>query len=48
MIDMGDLAILLLYFGEVNSPIGDLDRNAIVDMGDAALLLLDFGPVTWP
>ncbi len=48
IVDGGDMAILLLYFGEIDSPIGDLDRNGLVDMGDAAILLMNFGPVTWP
>jgi hypothetical protein len=48
MIDFGDVAILMLYFGEPNPLFGDLDGNLRIDFGDIALLLLDFGPVQWP
>jgi alpha-tubulin suppressor-like RCC1 family protein len=47
-IDFGDVAILMLYFGEVNPAFGDMDANNRIDFGDVALLLLDFGPVQWP
>lgn len=41
-IDGGDLALMLLQFGE-GGP-ADLDRDGAVSAGDVALLLLDFGP----
>ena len=47
-VDTGDVSIVLLYYGEVNSPFGDFDGNGIVDTGDVSWLLLNFGPVTWP
>jgi len=43
-----DLAIVLLYIGEVDSTIGEFDGDNIVTTADIALLLLNFGPVTWP
>ncbi len=47
-VDTGDLSVLLLYMGEVDSPIGDLDGDGTVTTADVSLLLLNFGPVTWP
>ena len=47
-VDTGDVSIVLLYYGEVNSPFGDFDGNQIIDTGDVSWLLLNFGPVTWP
>ena len=47
-IDFGDIAILMLYFGEVNPVFGDMDANNRIDFGDVALLLVDFGPIQWP
>jgi simple sugar transport system permease protein len=42
------LLMALLYIGEVDSPIGDLDGDGTVTTADGSLLLLNFGPVTWP
>jgi hypothetical protein len=47
-IDNGDVAILMLYFGEVGSSFGDLDGTQTIDTGDVAILLMNFGPVYWP
>lgn len=47
-IDFGDVALLLLSFGEINPPYGDLDGTGEIDFGDIGLLLLEFGPVQWP
>ena len=47
-IDFGDVALLMLLFGEEGAPYGDLDASNRIDFGDVALLLLDFGPVQWP
>ena len=44
MIDSGDIAIMLLMFGDTNSP-GDLDHSGDVDSGDVSLLLLWMGDV---
>ena len=44
MIDSGDIAIMLLMFGDTNSP-GDLDQSGDVDSGDVSLLLLWMGDV---
>ena len=48
LIDFGDVAILMLYYGELNPIFGDLDSSGRVDFGDVALMLLNFGPVQWP
>ena len=48
VIDSGDFSILLLYYGEENTPFGDFDGSGMIDAGDAAVMLLYFGPVTWP
>ena len=47
-IDNGDVAILMLYFGEVGTSFGDLDGTQTIDTGDIAILLMNFGPVYWP
>jgi hypothetical protein len=39
----GDIAVLLLNFGECSGCQSDLDRSGEVDTGDLALLLLMFG-----
>ena len=48
MIDFGDIALLMLFFGEEGVPYGDMDANNRIDFGDVALLLLDFGTLQWP
>lgn len=47
-IDFGDVAMVMLLFGEENVEVGDIDGSGRVDFGDVAMLLLDFGPVQWP
>ncbi|MFZ4722392.1 MAG: thrombospondin type 3 repeat-containing protein [Phycisphaerales bacterium] len=42
-IDTADLSFLLLFWNEVNPPIGDLDGSGMCDGGDLALLLLMIG-----
>jgi hypothetical protein len=47
-VSSADLSVVLLYIGEVDSPICDLDGDGTVTTADVSLLLLNFGPVTWP
>ena len=42
---MADVGYLLLVFGDVNSPFGDLDGDGIVTTADVSLLLMNYGPV---
>lgn len=44
LVDSGDLAILLMYFGDPFAPFGDLDGDRIIGFGDLAVLLMGFGP----
>ena len=48
VVDNSDLSLVLLYMGEVDSPIGDLDFDGLVTTADVSLLLMNFGPVEWP
>ena len=41
-VDSGDVAMLLLSWGEFGGP-ADQDRSGVVDAGDLALIMLDFG-----
>jgi hypothetical protein len=41
-VDAGDVAMLLLSWGEFGGP-ADQDRSGVVDAGDLALIMLDFG-----
>ena len=42
VVDSADVSIVLLLFGDVNSP-GDLDQSGIVDSGDVSIVLLEMG-----
>ena len=48
VVDMGDIGVLLLYWGEFNPSFGDLDNSGNIDGGDSAVILLNFGDVSWP
>jgi formylglycine-generating enzyme required for sulfatase activity len=41
----GDIAFVLLIFGDVNPAFGDLDGDGVVTSGDISIMLLNFGPV---
>ena len=41
----GDIAFVLLIFGDVNPPFGDLDGDGVITSGDISIILLNFGPV---
>jgi hypothetical protein len=42
VVDSADVSIVLLLFGDVNSP-GDIDQSGIVDSGDVSIVLLEMG-----
>ena len=44
VIDIGDIALILMDFGPCAGCPTDLDGNGVVDMGDVSLLLMAFGP----
>ena len=44
MIDLADVALLLLDFGPCSRCAADLDASGMIDLADVALVLLDFGP----
>jgi len=41
----GDIAFVLLIFGDVNPAFGDLDGDGVITSGDISIMLLNFGPV---
>jgi hypothetical protein len=41
----GDIAFVLLIFGDVNPAFGDLDGDGSITSGDISIILLNFGPV---
>ena len=41
----GDIAFVLLIFGDVNPAFGDLDGDGVITSGDISIILLNFGPV---
>lgn len=45
VVDFADVALMLLYFDEVDPPLGDMDGDRFVTTADIAVVLLNFGPV---
>jgi formylglycine-generating enzyme required for sulfatase activity len=41
----GDIAFMLLIFGETDLPFGDLDGDGVISSGDISIMLLNFGTV---
>jgi hypothetical protein len=41
----GDIAFVLLIFGDLNPVFGDLDGDGVITSGDISIMLLNFGPV---